>query len=402
MATQRPLTPLEQLELQGATSDSGVVDRIASHQRIAVPHWVETHEGCLVGAYSSWMSMKVAMAEIKNLDAEGDTGSAAAVSLARARQMAADQSNSWRQYATMDEKVAAELVAADRDDVVSVEVDHSILTGFLGLHARKAASIEAFARRKGMLHTYTERFVSKNTLTTTSMWKKHYMALPKHIREEDEENGVDAFEPIAYWQAFSKFAFLTLRLATQLDDIPTRDEKPISVDDWEFFEHFLDEPPPRSRAFEKVQKLLLNTNPEASKVPFSTMASTDKLRTRFCVVLNKLQDIGDVKLELRWEKSTPTLEFRVTGLVSVIASQLLMAASQRENFVLCKECLAAFRPWQQPLTGYVDLYCEDCRDEGAPQRNATRRYRTTQKYRDTLQRGKSKKIAAAQPEKAPS
>ena len=94
---------------------------------------------------------------------------------------------------------------------------------------------------------------------------------------------------------------------------------------------------------------------------------------------------------LRWEKSPPALEFRVTGLVSVIAAQLLMAASRRENFVLCSECQAAFRPWEQPLTGNVDLYCESCREDKAPQRNAMRRYRATAKYRDAYQKTRLKK-----------
>jgi len=136
-------------------------------------------------------------------------------------------------------------------------------------------------------------------------------------------------------------------------------------------------------------------SPDAPKAVLMTTETARGLRNTFCEVLNKLQDIGDVKLELRWETVTPTLEFRVTGLVSVIASQLLMAASQRENFVLCKECMAAFRPWQQPRTGKFDLYCEPCRRANAPQRNATRRYRSTQKYRDTVQRGKVRAKAAA-------
>ena len=162
--------------------------------------------------------------------------------------------------------------------------------------------------------------------------------------------------------------------------------------DWQFFLHFLSKRPTATtkKLRTLMQHRLATANHDGAKIPTVSMDSPDKLRRGFCEVLNELQDIGDVKLEMSWEKSPPTLEFRVTGVVSVIASQLLMAASQRENFVLCKECLKAFRPWQQPLTGNVDLYCEICREAKAPQRNATKRYRGTEKYRASVRRRKLK------------
>src|SRR6185437_16682299 len=131
----------------------------------------------------------------------------------------------------------------------------------------------------------------------------------------------DAFEPIAYWQDFSKFAFLTLQLARELDGVPGLHKPPILEADWQFFEHFLDEPAKRHKAFEKFPKRTSAVSADASEVLVVTTETVRGLRNTFCEVLNKLQDIGDVKLELRWETSPPTLEIRVTGLVSVIASQ---------------------------------------------------------------------------------
>mgnify|MGYP000579342727 CR=1 FL=1 len=316
--------------------------------------------------------------------------------LAALRQIAITQPHFWPGYESVDEKVAAELVATDRDNIVSLPVARTVLTDFLGLHARKATAIEAFARRCGMLHTYTEGFVSTNRLNRTAVWNDHYKALPKRIREEDQENGIDVFEPIAYWQAFSRFAFLTLKIAAELDEVPSGDHMSIPSKDWQFFEDFLGVQPRRLTASERSKKRQPNAPPNVPGSPFLPTNRIDELRNRFCNVLNELQDIGNVKLELRWEKSPPTLEFRVTGLVSVIASQLLMAASQRENFVLCKECLNAFRPWQQPLTGKVDLYCEICREAKAPQRNATKRYRSTEKYQASLRkRGMERKTGGS-------
>ena len=375
MAKTKQLKPGEQLELDGVVPDSGVIDRIAAHQLIAVPHWVETRESCLVGVYSTRMKKADGEATIEQYQTTNDVSLAGPVPPAVP----------WQEYAPFDE--VAELLVADSEDVKSVPVERSVLTGFIGLHARKAASIETFARRFGMLHTYTEGFVSKNGLMGTSTWRKHYLTLPEHIRKEDKDNAIDVFEPIIYWQAFSKFAFLTLRLATALDKAETGSESPISAQDWQFFERFL-KPIRKPSRFPRSQP---NVILEASNTPFLSLDSLTNLRAKFCSVLNELQDLGDVKLELRWEKSPPALEFRVTGLVSVIAAQLLMAASQRENFVLCKECHNAFRPWDQPLTGNVDLYCEACREDGAPERNAMRRYRATAKYRDTYQRTRLKK-----------
>ena len=131
-------------------------------------------------------------------------------------------------------------------------MDGRILTDFLGLRARNPASIQVFASRVGTLHTYSEDFVSQSRLKHTSLWEKHYRALPGAIRDEDKENGVDTFEPIAYWQDFSRFAFLTLQLATQLEDIPGSDTTPILEADWQFFSHFLDES--RRPRFEKFSK----------------------------------------------------------------------------------------------------------------------------------------------------
>ena len=198
MAKTKQLKPGEQLELDGVVPDSGVIDRIAAHQLIAVPHWVEIREGCLVGVNSTLMEKADGAARIKEYEAAND------VSLADPLPPAVP----WQEYAPFDE--VADLLVADSEDVNSVPVERSVLTGFIGLHARKAASIETFARRFGMLHTYTEGFVSKNGLMGTSTWRKHYLTLPEHIRKEDKDNAIDVFEPIIYRQAISKFAFLTL------------------------------------------------------------------------------------------------------------------------------------------------------------------------------------------------
>ena len=69
MATSNALSPLEQLELHGKVPDSGVVDRIATHQEIAVPHWVEMRDGCLIGRYSSSMPLSEAVEEIRRAEA---------------------------------------------------------------------------------------------------------------------------------------------------------------------------------------------------------------------------------------------------------------------------------------------------------------------------------------------
>ena len=393
MSTKDTFSPLHQLEELTDMPESGVIDRIADHQRITVPHWVENREDCLVGRYASFMPVADAVAEIRRAEAAAELSPAHAAKLATFRQMAIEQPHFWPEYESVDEKVAAQLVETDRDDVLSLPVARTVLTDFLGLHVRKATAIEAFARRFGMLHTYTEGFVSPNRLTRTTVWSNHYKALPEHVREEDRENGIDVFEPIAYWQAFSRFAFLTLKIATQLDEVPLADVT-ISSEEWQFFEDFLRVQPRRQTSSERSKKRQPDAPPSPPDSPFSLTSNRDKFRVTFCGVLNELQDIGDVKLELRWEKSPPTLEFRVTGLASVIASQLLMAASQRENFVLCKECLKAFRPWQQPLTGKVDLYCTECREAQAPQRNATKRYRTTDKYQAYLHKRRLRNEAA--------
>lgn len=385
MALNGALKPAQQLEVDGLVGDSGVIDRIAPHQRIAVPHWVASREGCLVGVYSSLAPRAKVESVINKYIAAPKRPAADIGGGAIGRRNSTSGPTFLEEVAAVDE--VAEVLEADREDVRYVSVGSSILTGFIGLHARKAASIETFAGRFGMLHTYTEGFVSKNRLMDTATWRKHYSTLPEHIQKENKDNGTDVFEPLTYWQAFSRFAYLTLRLALQLETPPTGSNLPHSAEDWQFFEGFL-KPSPKRSWFPASQPNVVAGGGEA---PFLSLDSLTALRAKFCVVLNELQDLGDVKLELRWEKSPPALEFRVAGLVSVIAAQLLMAASQRENFVLCKECHRAFRPWDQPLTGNFDLYCEDCQQDGAPQRNAMRRYRATAKYRDTYQRTRLKK-----------
>lgn len=383
MSNLNLLSPLQQLEDLEHASESGIIDRIAAHQAIAIPHWVEVREGCLVGRYSSLMPLQEMVAEIQRWEASGELSSAGLELLVGLRESAKDP-KFWPDHATVDEKVATALLAtADPDDVDYGPVGPTILTDFLGLHARTSLAIERFARRFGTLQTFSKGSLPTTTLSDTSLWDRHYTALPQTIHEEIDQNAVDVYEPIAYWEAFSRFAFLTLKLAGQLDDVAFKDKEVVPLEDWVFFTSFL------RRQSARGASALPGELSGAS--PFLSTGSKAALRSTFCDVLNELQDIGHVKLELRWDRSPPKLEFRVIGLVSVIASQLLMAASQRQNFVLCRECLGAFRPWQQPRTGKVDLYCSKCREAQAPQRNATQRYRTTEKYRETLRRAKLKR-----------
>ncbi len=371
MSLKGLISPLHQLEQLGIVPDSGVIDRMAAQQPIAVPHWVEIRDGCLIGRYTSDISVPEAIAKLRSLEPE--LSSDEAEELAMLRQLAADDPNFQRRYNTVDEKVAAELVARDMDDVVLMAVGPEILTRFLALHSGGARAIQTFAGRFGMLHTLSDSD-SANSLTETSLWRRHHDALPSHIREEEVENGVDVFESLAYWQDFSRFAFLALRLAANLDDPHPEDQAFISVEEWQFFERFLNLP--RKKSSKSTSSTMAGaTKADAAHDRFQSTDTVTNLRLRFSRVLNELQDVADVKLELRWGKPKPVLEFRVIGLVSVIASQLLMAAAQRENFVQCTHCPTVFRPWHQPQTGKVNLYCAECRGNQVPQRDATKRYR---------------------------
>src|SRR6185312_13452518 len=100
MSLTRNSHPLQQLELIGSVPDSGVVDRMAAHQRIAVPHWVETCDGCLVGRYSSLMPVADTVAAIRSAEAEGDPSSGRLADVSRLRQLAAERPNFQPRYTT--------------------------------------------------------------------------------------------------------------------------------------------------------------------------------------------------------------------------------------------------------------------------------------------------------------
>ena len=89
MSKTKPLKPGEQLQLDGLVPDSGVIDRIAAHQRIAVPHWVETRESCLVGVYSTRMKKAEGEATIEQYQTTNDVSLADPVAPAISRQKCA-------------------------------------------------------------------------------------------------------------------------------------------------------------------------------------------------------------------------------------------------------------------------------------------------------------------------
>ncbi len=89
--------------------------------------------------------------------------------------------------------------------------------------------------------------------------------------------------------------------------------------------------------------------------------------------------------DLEAERSRPSIRLGGWGLLGAVAVQLLFAVSQTRGLVICAGCARAYVPAERRPRADQRNYCPECGRKAAA-RDAARRYRLTEGYREARQR----------------
>jgi hypothetical protein len=107
------------------------------------------------------------------------------------------------------------------------------------------------------------------------------------------------------------------------------------------------------------------------------------LTSGLAFAVNGLLEWTGSRIALKWLEGRPQLVFGSVEptLLGALALQLAFAIAGEPDTFLCSTCGKPFDPSEQRVRRGFRPYCLECRDSGAPQREAARRYRENQKMR---------------------
>jgi hypothetical protein len=110
--------------------------------------------------------------------------------------------------------------------------------------------------------------------------------------------------------------------------------------------------------------------------------------------VNRWLAYGAVQPSLAWStKKHPTITFDGYGLVGVLALQLLAVVSGT-GWDICSNCGRSFDPGLRRRNPYRRRYCDECRADGAPARDASQAFRRRQEERGSTTKRPKKRVAA--------
>jgi hypothetical protein len=104
-------------------------------------------------------------------------------------------------------------------------------------------------------------------------------------------------------------------------------------------------------------------------------------------IVNMWVQYGDVTFKIDWWRQfQPNVliggHHRALTLFGALASQLLFAVCRSEGLTLCSNCGAPYTASRRPRTGRH--YCDECRETGAPVRDATAAWRERKREKKRL------------------
>ena len=102
-------------------------------------------------------------------------------------------------------------------------------------------------------------------------------------------------------------------------------------------------------------------------------------------VLNYWLELAGVLPRLDWSGTKPVVQLGGRGLIGAVAVQLLFDCSRTDGLVVCTSCGTPFLPGPRRPRRDRNIYCSDCGIKAAT-RDASARYRQTERYRSTYGR----------------
>ena len=259
-----------------------------------------------------------------------------------------------------------------------VAIPPDLLARFVALADAPDAHIERFARRYGVLMicehglpcshqraTPVRRVVDRATVD--QLIEAGVMSIVAPLLEPVSDcyplgwREATTWEPIATWRRFSRHAGALLQLAAHVHQGGPTTRRAAEA---------------RRAAHAPLWKVVYDRDParvDAWKVDTSGECG----RWSLMEVVQEWLVLGDVRPRPEWGAADATISLSGTGLFGALAVQLAFAVCQADGFASCSACGTPFVPQRRPAPGRR-TYCEDCRAEGKPVRDAARAYRARQ------------------------
>jgi hypothetical protein len=118
---------------------------------------------------------------------------------------------------------------------------------------------------------------------------------------------------------------------------------------------------------------------------FQMAKSVEFQRQLLAEVLNNWLELAGVRPRLDWSAAKPAVQLGGHGLIGALAVQLLVDFSRTDGLAVCTSCGTPFLPGPRRPRRDRNIYCSDCGLKAAT-RDASARYRQTEKYQDTYRK----------------
>lgn len=242
-----------------------------------------------------------------------------------------------------------------------------MLEGFIRLADADAEAVVKYARRWGVLglckhglpdtHTIEVGRYLRRPVVSGSMVCAHPMASDKSWW----------YEPLAAWQDLARQAKATLTLAVALHRQELGDPE-----EWAILPEYLLEivEPPVGPTPGHALEFRRSWDP----TPTSAPTTLEDGRAALAWHIDHWLHWGQVRNRFRWDDRSPALELQPHGLFGAIAMQVASRVTGRDALAICHNCQMPYQPTKRPDPNRRN-YCPQCREAGAPQRDARRDYR---------------------------
>lgn len=187
-----------------------------------------------------------------------------------------------------------------------------------------------------------------------------------HVRSHCQRGGMGEPERLEWWRYWAAQAAALAQIIASL-----RSSRLAASQDWET----LRRPGPWAVGEDWERTLRLVGEPLDQMF---VSASRSQMQQRRLVgrTLDAWLLLADVRPKISWTSVRPVIEFRPAGLFGTLGLQLVFAAAEIDGFELCYGCHAPIVPRRRLGPRDLHIYCQHCREEGRPSREANEaRYR---------------------------
>jgi hypothetical protein len=177
-------------------------------------------------------------------------------------------------------------------------------------------------------------------------------------------SGIDSPERVSWWRFWAGQAWALVAVMANL-----RAERSANEDGWEV----LLTPGPwiTTKIASEVSDVVLEDRADLGARVTDNVAAQ---RDHCAAVLEAWLRMARVQPQVRWWIDGPRLEVRNSGLFDSLGLLLTFLGGDRHGIAFCHACRAPLIPTKRLGRRDRAHYCQSCRDEGRPRRDASRAY----------------------------